>query len=128
MVSRGLPHYLSYYLLYSDYEDKLSLLNEAYDDLSHAAIVRNFDVLNKRVGELSLDERKRLEQYLLERCTIVQIVTDNVQEAFQFFDSQNSRGKALAPHDLLKSYHLREMKHNDEQATIDLIQQWENID
>ncbi|TDM30206.1 DUF262 domain-containing protein [Macrococcoides canis] len=116
------------FVIKSDYQGRLSLLNEVYDDLSHAAIVRNFDILNKRVGELRVDERKRLEQYLLERCTIVQIVTDNVQEAFQFFDSQNSRGKALAPHDLLKSYHLREMKHNDEQATMDLIQQWENID
>lgn len=116
------------FVINSDYEDRLSLLNEAYDDLSHAAIVRNLDILKKRVGELSLDERKRLEQYLLERCTIVQIVTENVQEAFQFFDSQNSRGKALAPHDLLKSYHLREMKHNDERETMDLIQQWENID
>ncbi|TDM26658.1 DUF262 domain-containing protein [Macrococcoides caseolyticum] len=116
------------FVIKRDYENELSLLNEAYDDLSHAAIVRNLDILKKRVGELSLDEIKRLEQYLLERCTIVQIVTDNVQEAFQFFDSQNSRGKALAPHDLLKSYHLREMKHNDEQATMDLIQQWENID
>lgn len=116
------------YVINSNYEDKLSLLHEKYDDLSHASIVRNFDILNKRVGELSLDERNRLEQYVLERCTIVQIVTDNVQEAFQFFDSQNSRGKSLAPHDILKSYHLREMKYTDEQVTMDLIQQWENID
>ncbi len=35
---------------------------------------------------------------------------DNVTEAFQLFDSQNTRGKALDPHDLLKAYHLREMK------------------
>lgn len=116
------------FVINSDYEDKLSLLHEKYDDLSHASIVRNFDILNKRVGELSRDERKRLEEYLLERCTIVQIVTNDVQEAFQFFDSQNSRGKALAPHDILKSYHLREMKYTDEQVTMDLIQQWENID
>lgn len=116
------------FVINSDYEDKLSLLHEKYDDLSHASIVRNFDILNKRVGELSRDERKRLEEYLLERCTIVQIVTNDVQGAFQFFDSQNSRGKALAPHDILKSYHLREMKYTDEQVTMDLIQQWENID
>ncbi|PKE61120.1 DUF262 domain-containing protein [Macrococcoides caseolyticum] len=116
------------YVINENHQSNLSLLHEKYDDLSHESLVSNYDILYKRVGELSLDEIKRLEQYLLERCTIVQIVTDNVQEAFQFFDSQNSRGKALAPHDLLKSYHLREMKHNDEQAIMDLIQQWENID
>jgi hypothetical protein len=38
------------------------------------------------------------------------INVDKVEEAFQLFDSQNTRGKELDPHDLLKAYHLREMK------------------
>ena len=41
---------------------------------------------------------------------VVVICVDKVSEAFQLFDSQNTRGKALDPHDLLKAYHLREMK------------------
>lgn len=44
---------------------------------------------------------------------ILEVVVLNVKkesEAFQLFDSQNARGKALDPHDLLKAYHLREMK------------------
>lgn len=41
---------------------------------------------------------------------VVIICVDEVSEAFQLFDSQNTRGKALDPHDLLKAYHLREMK------------------
>lgn len=41
---------------------------------------------------------------------VVIICVDKVSEAFQLFDSQNTRGKALDPHDLLKAYHLREMK------------------
>ena len=44
---------------------------------------------------------------------ILEVVVINVEkepEAFQLFDSQNARGKALDPHDLLKAYHLREMK------------------
>ena len=40
----------------------------------------------------------------------VVISVDKVEEAFQLFDSQNTRGKELDPHDLLKAYHLREMK------------------
>lgn len=40
----------------------------------------------------------------------VVIYVDNVDEAFQLFDSQNTRGKTLDPHDLLKAYHLREMR------------------
>ena len=41
---------------------------------------------------------------------VVVVCVDKVTEAFQLFDSQNTRGKALDPHDLLKAYHLREMK------------------
>lgn len=41
---------------------------------------------------------------------VVVITVNKVSEAFQLFDSQNTRGKALDPHDLLKAYHLREMK------------------
>ena len=46
--------------------------------------------------------------------------------AFQFFDSQNSRGKELAPHDLLKSYHLREMHDDSESEKVQIINLWEN--
>ncbi len=63
----------------------------------------------------------------MNQCTTVQIVTDSEQEAFQFFDSQNSRGKELAPHDLLKSYHLREMNNEDENQKFKIINSWENM-
>ena len=42
---------------------------------------------------------------------VVVIKVDEISEAFQLFDSQNTRGKALDPHDLLKAYHLREMRN-----------------
>ena len=32
----------------------------------------------------------------------------NPDEAFQMFDSQNTRGRALYPTDLLKAFHIRE--------------------
>lgn len=40
---------------------------------------------------------------------MVVITVDKISEAFQLFDSQNTRGRALYPHDLLKAYHLREI-------------------
>jgi hypothetical protein len=51
-----------------------------------------------------------------------------VSEAFQFFDSQNSRGRDLDPHDLLKSYHLRELNDEDEQSKVKTIANWESHD
>ncbi|MGN8646661.1 DUF262 domain-containing protein [Gracilibacillus sp. HCP3S3_G5_1] len=107
-------------------KEKYSLLQEEYSPLSNNAIVGNFEILNKSVTELRENERRNYTDYLMNKCTMVQIVTDNEQEAFQFFDSQNSRGKALAPHDLLKSYHLREMNNDEESYKIHIINQWEN--
>lgn len=114
-------------LIYCLGDEKQSLLKEKYSKLSNDAIVTNFGVLFKRINELNYDEREKYKDYLMNKCTMVQIVTDNEQEAFQFFDSQNSRGKELAPHDLLKSYHLREMNSEDENQKVKIINRWENI-
>lgn len=114
-------------LLYCLGEDNQSMLKEKYGKLSNDNIVTNFGVLYRRTNELLINERQKYKDYLLNQCTIVQIVTDSEQEAFQFFDSQNSRGKDLAPHDLLKSYHLREMNSEVENLKVKIINRWENV-
>lgn len=114
-------------LLYCLGDDKQSMLKEKYGKLSNDVIVTNFGVLYRRSNELPNNEREKYKDYLLNQCTAVQIVTDSEQEAFQFFDSQNSRGKELAPHDLLKSYHLREMNSETENLKIKIINRWENV-
>lgn len=47
--------------------------------------------------------------FFLHHCGVTRFTTDKLGEAFQMFDSQNSRGKALDPTDLLKAFHLRDM-------------------
>lgn len=54
-------------------------------------------------------EKKRFLGALKDIIEVIVITVDEESEAFQLFDSQNSRGKALYPHDLLKAYHLRKM-------------------
>lgn len=70
---------------------------------------------------------KRLRDYIEKQCELIVVITDNLSEAFQFFDSQNARGKALYPHDLLKAYHLREMANIDEMKTEQIVKEWEKI-
>lgn len=105
-------------------EKNIGLLGENYSPLSNDAIVNNHCILKKRVNELG-KEKNDFKNHILEKCTMVKIVTDNQQEAFQFFDSQNSRGKSLEPHDLLKAYHLREMNDDSVQQKKDVVQGWE---
>lgn len=89
-----------------------TLFNQEYNSLSQEAITNNYKILKQKVIDLKQEEES-YTKYLLENCTIVKLVIDSEQEAFQFFDSQNSRGKPLYPHDLLKSYHLREIAEQD---------------
>ena len=108
------------------YENLSKLLDEKYNKLSCDAIVNNLDIIRRKVKEFDKNQLKDYIDYLLDKCTLVKIITENEQEAFQFFDSQNSRGKELAPHDLLKSYHLREMREEPENTKVEIINAWEN--
>ena len=54
------------------------------------------------------------------------IDVEEISEAFQLFDSQNTRGKELDPHDLLKTYHLREM-NEDIYRMKHAVTKWEAI-
>lgn len=55
---------------------------------------------------------------------IVVLTVNELSEAFQLFDSQNTRGRELYPHDLLKAYHLREIhdKYDMQRAVL----KWES--
>ena len=64
--------------------------------------------------------------FLLNKCEVVTFTLKDVSEAFQFFDSQNARGRDLEPHDLLKAYHLREFYSKDEQLKASTVARWEN--
>lgn len=72
-----------------------------------------------------LEDKHSYCQFLDTQAKVLRIVTDDEDEAFQFFDSQNFRGKALRPHDLLKAYHLREMASSTTAEQRAVVEQWE---
>lgn len=83
---------------------------------------------NYKAIERHLDKKnEQLTNYIQNNCEMVVIITDDLSEAFQFFDSQNARGKKLYPHDLLKAYHLREMNQIDAAETENVVNVWENM-
>lgn len=64
--------------------------------------------------------------FFLNKCQVVAVALTDVSEAFQFFDSQNARGRDLEPHDLLKAYHLREFSPRDQASKAKTVADWEN--
>lgn len=68
-------------------------------------------------------------EFLLEQCEVVVVTLTNVDEAFQMFDSQNTRGRPLFPTDLLKAFHIREMssEHAPPELKLAMVRLWEDI-
>ena len=74
-------------------------------------VILVLDAIRNRANELDFSFFKKF----VDNCEFVVIKLPTIKEAFQFFDSQNSRGRDLEAHDLLKAYHLREIddKYSD---------------
>jgi hypothetical protein len=90
------------------------------------AVSRVWASCRRRLTSLSNDERLSFGLFVRERCQLVRVVTDDVDEAFRVFDSQNYRGMPLAPHDLLKAHHLREMRDETPAMKAAVVETWES--
>lgn len=91
-------------------------------------IPNNFRVLTRRIDNIVDDrDKEELLDYIKNNCELIVVITEDISEAFQFFDSQNARGKKLYPHDLLKAYHLREMNDLDVAETVRVVKSWEDL-
>ena len=93
---------------------------------SRTNIANNFRVL-KRSCKNSDKKREEICEFIKNNCELIVVITDDISEAFQFFDSQNARGRKLYPHDLLKAYHLREMGNVDANETEKTVRVWEDL-
>ncbi len=132
-------------LLYALYENEplelkkeIAFIKQEIYDNAHSKynIPNNLNAFRRRVGTIKGDDAdkvehnrvmKKLRDFIETQCELIVVITDNQSEAFQFFDSQNARGKSLYPHDLLKAYHLREMDDVDESLTEKIVKEWESI-
>lgn len=92
--------------------------------ISQNNIKSNYGMIERLIEEF---DNTNIE-FFLNKCQLVKVVIDDVQEAFQFFDSQNARGKDLEPHDLLKAFHLRDMNnYSTEMERIKVVKEWESL-
>ena len=83
-------------------------------------------LFRKNIGEYHY---RQLKEYLYTKLWFVLITAPQLDDAFTFFDSQNSRGKSLEDYDLLKASHLRCIpKEENDHTAIKCSQEWEVLD
>ena len=115
---------ICYYLEKKPLEAKLSILDNEFNSLSKGNIQCNAIYIKNRIEAIAVDKSELLE-YIYNQCEVVSITLDDISEAFQFFDSQNSRGKTLEAYDLLKAFHLREMMECSDAEKNQCVEIWE---
>ena len=115
-----------------DLQDRLLKLEQAMvnpsftSEISQKNIHSNYLEVARIVSRADFTEAHI--DFFLNKCQVVAVALNDVSEAFQFFDSQNARGRDLEPHDLLKAYHLREFSPRDEQLKAATVTRWESSD
>lgn len=108
-------------------ECKMQFMSQevARNSISVQNVSQNYHAMKRQIDRMDCGA---LKDFITNRCEFIVVITDDLSEAFQFFDSQNARGKALYPHDLLKAYHLREMNQLSVAETERVVQSWEEMD
>lgn len=86
-------------------DEKIDFLSQqlSNNEYNRHNVSKNYKSMRRRIDNLGDEkEKKKLHDYICERCELIIVITKDLSEAFQFFDSQNARGKSLYPHDCLK--------------------------
>lgn len=130
-VVDGQQRIISLFLIYkhldSQYDCYLSRHACFSNRESQGNIQDNSAFIRQRFFSRDDHERNMFISAFEKTLEVVVITVDDPAEAFQLFDSQNSREKPLNPHDLLKAYHLREMT-DDLYEMEHSVEKWEDKD
>ena len=115
-------------LLCLDAEAHCPLLDKSTfsDESSKANLSANHQTITDWLSYKPDEWRKEALEAFDHTLEAVVITVNKVEEAFQLFDSQNTRGRDLDPHDLLKAYHLRAM-HDRPYEMRHVVTQWEEF-
>jgi hypothetical protein len=100
------------------------------DGQSEKNLQENYAHLQQIILGWTSQELSDFTEFFLKECSVVVLEVYDLDAAFQLFDSQNTRGKALYPTDLLKAYHLREFRQTaaSREAILETVRRWDAID
>jgi uncharacterized protein with ParB-like and HNH nuclease domain len=100
-------------------ENDSKLLNHEF---KHHESLKN---IRKNAQYIQLFKKKK-SNLNLQNIHFIVVTTPTLDDAFAFFDSQNTRGKSLEDYDVLKAHHLRFIK--DDILATQCAKDWEKIE
>jgi len=92
--------------------EEINFLHNEINILSSQRLKDNYTIIKNYFKNFEDSYKDGLKKFLKEKVYITYIVTDDLDEAFILFDSQNTRGKPLKRKDILKVHHLHKILKN----------------
>ena len=93
---------------------------------SQERIFENVKRLHKALAALTQEERRRLAEFIIQRCYLVMVTTSNMTSAYRIFSVMNDRGLDLSATDILKAEVIGDIENPDAQRTY--AGKWEDIE
>ena len=110
-----------YNTIFSKFPDNLKIAFSSQESINNIIESKNYFSRKMKNEKLSNDLKN-----IFEKLKFTVIITTSEDEAFTFFDTQNSRGVKLKAIDLLKAHHLRAINNNERQKVS--AKKWEKIE
>jgi hypothetical protein len=105
---------------------EIFMRNQFDSEISQRNLHQNYLEVKRLISRHEFSENHI--DFLLNKCEVVTFILNDISEAFQFFDSQNARGRDLEPHDLLKAFHLREFSEHEHGLKTTTVASWETLE
>jgi len=97
-------------------------------DSTHSTknIISNYEIIKNKFKNYN-DKDKKLSEFIKDNVIITALITNDLDQAFFLFDSQNTRGEPLKRKDLLKVHHIRGVE-NDKEKELLIKNYWEKYE
>lgn len=108
-------------LILKSLKKKINLL-ENININSNEALKRNYSFIESYFS--NFERKGDFIEFILNNLVVTYIKTKDLDEAFKFFDTQNSRGKKLDDVDLLKNHHFMHLGDMDISIQKQIAKEW----
>ncbi|MCZ6186305.1 DUF262 domain-containing protein [Campylobacter ureolyticus] len=107
-------------------KDDIDFLENKININSKEALKRNYSFIKSYFS--NFDRADDLIKFILNNLVVTYIKTKDLDEAFKFFDTQNSRGKKLDDVDLLKNHHFMHLGDMDISIQKQIAKEWKKYE
>ncbi|PKZ29721.1 hypothetical protein CYJ41_02180 [Campylobacter ureolyticus] len=112
-------------LILKSLKKKINLL-ENININSNEALKRNYSFIESYFS--NFERKGDFIEFILNNLVVTYIKTKDLDEAFKFFDTQNSRGKKLDDVDLLKNHHFMHLGDMDISIQKQIAKEWKKYE